>query len=100
MKLFSHLSIALVALPMAAWAVIPGEANLARQEASNATPDTRSEAVQPGMPPAGSDLANPDLAWVDPVITGPVSPGYKRVREAAHCDEAKWPHIPAVCYPD
>lgn len=43
---------------------------------------------------------DPALAWVDPVITGPVSPGYKRQRDAARCDEAVWPHIPAICFPN
>lgn len=43
---------------------------------------------------------DPALAWVDPVITGPVSPGYKRQRNAARCDEAVWPHIPTVCFPN
>lgn len=42
---------------------------------------------------------NGDLAWVDPVITGPVSDGYARIRKEAGCDEAKWPDIPQVCFP-
>ncbi len=41
-----------------------------------------------------------DMAWVDPVITGPVSPEYRRIREEAGCDTATWPNIPDVCYPD
>jgi len=46
------------------------------------------------------EQASEDLAWVDPVITGPVSPQYKRLRQRAGCDSATWPHIPAVCYPN
>lgn len=40
-----------------------------------------------------------EMAWVDPIITGPVSPGYKRLREQAGCDTARWPNIPDVCFP-
>ena len=43
---------------------------------------------------------NPEFAWVDPVITGPVSEEYQRVRDKAGCDEARWPDIPRVCFPD
>lgn len=39
------------------------------------------------------------LAFVDPVITGPVSPQYELVRRQAGCDDAVWPNVPAVCYP-
>ncbi|RWL13015.1 MAG: hypothetical protein EOR45_02970 [Mesorhizobium sp.] len=37
---------------------------------------------------------------VDPVVTGPVSAAFKQRQEAANCDRAVWPNIPAVCYPD
>jgi hypothetical protein len=37
---------------------------------------------------------------VDATITGPVSTAFRERREAAHCDEAVWPAIPALCYPD
>ncbi len=47
-----------------------------------------------------SDEWNPDLAWVDPVITGPVSEEYARIRDKAACDEAVWPDVPKVCFPD
>lgn len=40
-----------------------------------------------------------EMAWVDPIVTGPVSPAYKRLREHAGCDTASWPNIPAVCFP-
>ena len=75
MKLFSHIGIALIALPLAALAVGPGTGEYGREKVAAAP-------------------------QADPVITGPVSPQYKRLREAAGCDTAKWPHIPAVCYPD
>lgn len=37
---------------------------------------------------------------VDPVVTGPVSTAFKQQREAANCDNAVWPNVPAACYPD
>jgi len=40
-----------------------------------------------------------EMAWVDPIVTGPVSPAYRRLRERAGCDAAVWPNIPDVCYP-
>ena len=40
-----------------------------------------------------------EMAWVDPIITGPVSPAYKRLRQQAGCDTATWPNIPAICFP-
>ena len=89
MKLYSHIGIALIALPLAALAVGPGTGEYGRETVA-AAPQ-----AEPDAP-----MAEPEMAWVDPVITGPVSPQYKRLREAAGCDTAKWPHIPAVCYPD
>jgi len=40
-----------------------------------------------------------EMAWVDPIITGPVSPAYRRLREQAGCETASWPDIPDVCFP-
>lgn len=37
---------------------------------------------------------------VDPVVTGPVSTAFKQRQKAANCDNAVWPKIPAICYPD
>ncbi|MDQ6432601.1 hypothetical protein RB623_00870 [Mesorhizobium sp. LHD-90] len=37
---------------------------------------------------------------VDPVVTGPVSASFRKQREAAGCDKAVWPNVPASCYPD
>lgn len=37
---------------------------------------------------------------VDPVVTGPVSTAFKQQRQAANCDNAVWPNVPAACYPD
>ncbi|WP_442581797.1 hypothetical protein ACSBOB_07405 [Mesorhizobium sp. ASY16-5R] len=37
---------------------------------------------------------------VDPVVTGPVSTAFKQQRQAAGCDTAVWPKVPAACYPD
>jgi hypothetical protein len=40
-----------------------------------------------------------EMAWVDPIVTGPVSPAYRRLREEAGCETAAWPNIPDVCFP-
>ena len=53
------------------------------------------QADAPVSEPRGLD----ELAWVDPIVTGPVSPAYRRLREEAGCDAAVWPDIPQVCYP-
>lgn len=37
---------------------------------------------------------------VDPVVTGPVSTAFAKQRRDANCDDAKWPNVPVVCYPD
>lgn len=62
--------------------------------------DTRPAVEQSAAEPSAGEVFDPALAWVDPVITGPVSPEFKRQREAAGCDVAVWPHIPTVCFPD
>ena len=49
--------------------------------------------------PASRDESIGEMAWVDPIITGPVSPAYQRLREQAGCDTATWPNIPDVCFP-
>lgn len=36
---------------------------------------------------------------VDPMVTGPVSAAFKQQQQAAGCDTAVWPNIPAACYP-
>ena len=36
---------------------------------------------------------------VDPVVTGPVSDAFRQRQRDAGCSEARWPHIPLVCYP-
>lgn len=92
-------SFALACLPAAALVVLAFTGGFvdARQTHSVAAPALQSEETSRD----GMEIENdPALAWVDPVITGPVSPQYKRQREAAGCDQAVWPHIPAVCFPD
>ena len=67
-------------------------------------PQTDDEAVAVATLMTGADGAaiQPDdaLFGVDPVVTGPVSAGFKARRAAANCDTAVWPNIPAACYPD
>ena len=36
---------------------------------------------------------------VDPITTGPVSVSFRKTQHDAGCLEAKWPNIPAACYP-
>ena len=60
-------------------------------------------ARQADEPLADAPVSEPgtvaELAWVDPIVTGPVSPAYRRLREEVGCDTAIWPDIPAVCFP-
>lgn len=37
---------------------------------------------------------------VDPMVTGPVSAGFRARQQAAGCAQAEWPNIPPECYPD
>lgn len=36
---------------------------------------------------------------VDPMVTGPVSHEFQQRQRDLGCAEAKWPDIPAACYP-
>lgn len=37
---------------------------------------------------------------IDPMVTGPVSEEFRQRQAALRCHEARWPNIPAGCYPD
>jgi polyisoprenoid-binding protein YceI len=37
---------------------------------------------------------------VDPMVTGPTSAGFRERQARLRCLDAKWPNIPAACYPD
>lgn len=39
-------------------------------------------------------------AGVDPMVTGPVSSEFRERQARLRCLDAKWPNIPAACYPD
>ena len=42
----------------------------------------------------------PDTAFgVDPMVTGPVSDEFAQRQRELGCAEAKWPDVPAGCYP-
>lgn len=71
---------------------------IARQSIDEPTAEAEVDAY-PDVSRPDSDTKLDEMAWVDPVITGPVSPEYRRVREEAGCDRAEWPNIPDVCYP-
>jgi hypothetical protein len=36
---------------------------------------------------------------VDPMVTGPVSGEFAKRQRDLGCAEAKWPNVPAACYP-
>ncbi|MVA96588.1 hypothetical protein GN330_04910 [Nitratireductor sp. CAU 1489] len=46
------------------------------------------------------EAAEASVAWVDPIVTGPVSDDFKRRRAALGCDDAVWPDIPKACFAD
>lgn len=96
--MFPRSSFALACLPAALVVLaFTGDVVDARQAHPVAAPSLQSGDMAPDIQDMETD---PALAWVDPVITGPVSPQYRRQRDAAGCDQAAWPHIPAVCFPD
>ncbi|MFI0845095.1 hypothetical protein [Mesorhizobium sp. IMUNJ 23232] len=79
--------------------------------AGSASPSGSDIPVAPLQEDFGNVDASPDSAdvtqrfadapyGVDPVVTGPVSTAFKQQREAANCDNAVWPNVPAACYPD
>lgn len=83
--------LALPVLPAAALALLALAGGL---DARQGEPPGGGRADDPG-----AYATDPALAFVDPVITGPVSPQYELVRRQAGCDAATWPNIPAVCFP-
>ncbi len=78
--------LALLAGALVAFSPIGGIARQAADEPVVEAPATEAETLE-------------EMAWVDPIITGPVSPAYRRLREQAGCDTATWPNIPHVCFP-
>ena len=83
--------------PLFAWAALAvllaaGAAQSAAslKDADIAPPDARTAQQMFADAPDG----------VDPVVTGPVSTAFKQRQKAANCDNAVWPNIPAICYPD
>ena len=61
--------------------------------------DGAAPSLAPAMPEEGVEFADAPYG-VDPIVTGPVSTAFKQQQDAANCDEAAWPNVPAVCYPD
>lgn len=58
----------------------------------------RPVAVQPDADPEEAML---DTEFgVDPMVTGPVSDEFRARQARLGCLEAKWPNVPAACYPD
>ena len=62
--------------------------------------------LKQGQPPLASDTPTAEQLFadapdgVDPMVTGPVSAAFRQRQEAANCDNAVWPNIPTVCYPN
>ncbi len=80
---------------------LPGALLAVLAIASDATPLAGvSTAPQPPLPVDAASLF-PDAPYgVDPVVTGPVSAGFRQTREIFGCDRAAWPNVPAACYPE
>ena len=53
---------------------------------------------QPDADPAEDLFADAEFG-VDPMVTGPVSEDFRQLQARLGCAEAKWPNIPAACYP-
>ena len=92
-----------VALVLSAAAINAGSAS-----PSGSDIPVASASLQNDFSDIDASLASTDVAQrfadapygVDPVVTGPVSTAFKQQREAANCDNAVWPNVPAACYPD
>jgi hypothetical protein len=68
---------------------------------SGATPLAEDDGLPGGRLPVEQASLFPDAPYgVDPVVTGPVSAGFRQTREVFGCDRAVWPNIPAACYPE
>lgn len=78
--------------------VLASGAALAASGAPEAQPFPDAIAERPVANLAAYDEAVP--LGVDPMVTGPVSAGFKARQKALDCERAAWPHIPAGCYPD
>ncbi len=80
---------------------LPGALVAMLAMASGATPlASVGRAPEEPLPVAGASLF-PDAPYgVDPVVTGPVSAGFRQTREIFGCDRAAWPNVPAACYPE
>lgn len=47
-----------------------------------------------------AEMLYPDAPLgVDPFVSGPVSEAFRERQIDAGCDDAEWPHVPAICYP-
>jgi hypothetical protein len=73
--------------PVVTIAAVPGEVETAVSVPSMPIPEELS-----GFADA------PD--GVDPFVTGPVSTAFRQRQQVLDCENAAWPNIPAVCFPD
>lgn len=89
---------ALAAMPAVLRLVGPAAAVALLVAATNAAP--YGGGASTAEEPVEAAVLFPDAPdGVDPVVTGPVSTSFRKTQEAFGCDRAKWPNIPAACYP-
>jgi hypothetical protein len=90
-------------LCLSAAAISSGSASPGGSDVSVAAAPLQEDFGNIDASPGSADVAQrfADAPYgVDPVVTGPVSTAFKQQREAANCDKAVWPNVPAACYPD
>jgi hypothetical protein len=82
-----------LAFPVAALALLAASTWAAPFSETDASPERPLPVESASLFPDAPD-------GVDPVVTGPVSAGFRKTQEAFACDRAIWPNVPAACYPD
>jgi hypothetical protein len=92
-----------MALCLSAAAITAGSASPSGSDISVVSASYQEDFSDVDASPPSTDVAQrfEDAPYgVDPVVTGPVSTAFKQQRQAANCDNAVWPNVPAACYPD
>jgi hypothetical protein len=83
-------------------ATLIGAAALMLTPVSARTPAQDFPSAQDGtnfQPDAEEEFADAEFG-VDPMVTGPTTQQFRERQARLGCLEAKWPNIPAACYPD
>jgi hypothetical protein len=84
--------------PIIAWAALA--VILAAGGAQSATALKETRPALPSDARSAEQLFADAPDGVDPMVTGPVSAAFKQRQQNVGCDQAVWPKIPVVCYPD